>query len=482
MMLRSASRPLEPVPWQRELLHLSAMFIEVPWCILLFIALAPGAGQMSPINVGIYVVANMLISLELVRIMALRNVPYEISRWIVLAGIVAAMALGIFVVFPTPERPLALSSMSKTAPLIVPSVLLTGVLVFFLWYRGIRLATQPVTPGRASFSFRLGLLILVALALIPNARFQSELVAMLPLFFLAGLSSTTLARMANLRINREIQRTSFGKRWLGFTGLVAVVISAIGFVIALLLAGFGLEGAGQIIGGILAGIGAVLVTIMLPVLYVVEKILEGTAGAINSIFNQPKTVILQNSVSVVNDNTGKGTQPDLSQIAALLDNLKYVVVVAVIAVIVFGIFMLLRNRAMSQIVEGEERESLDDADLRDSLGGLLRNGLAGLQNLLKTLGQFGVGRDLVNVLTIKRLYARLIAQAAEQGYSRGPAETPFEYQSALNKAFPGYSAEIELVTRAYVNVHYGELPDNPDALTAVKAAVDRVLDSIQERR
>jgi uncharacterized protein DUF4129 len=151
----------------------------------------------------------------------------------------------------------------------------------------------------------------------------------------------------------------------------------------------------------------------------------------------------------------------------------------IILVVVVGLFMLLRNRAENQGAEGEEHETLESDGILDSLRSLLRRRLGGLQKSLGALGQFGPGRDLLNALTIRRLYARLIARAAELGFPREQAQTPFEYQEKLHLAFPGFSREIEMVTWAYVNVHYGELPESREALSAVQDAVERMIASAE---
>jgi hypothetical protein len=39
-----------------------------------------------------------------------------------------------------------------------------------------------------------------------------------------------------------------------------------------------------------------------------------------------------------------------------------------------------------------------------------------------------------------------------------------------------------MVTRAYVNAHYGELPDSPEALAAMQSAVDRMIASVAKGR
>src|SRR5581483_2520790 len=191
------------VAWQRELLHVAMALMESAWCIPLFIAFAPGASLLPIAQAVVIVLANVLGAMGLVRFLALRWVRYEISRWIVLAGLVTACAVMLYVVLPSTtigsSVPLIVSSFSRGAPVfLVPPPAITIVLIVFLWYRGIRLATLLITPVRASFGFRAGILIMALLGLIPSRALQSEMITLLPLFFFAGLIATTLARAASL--------------------------------------------------------------------------------------------------------------------------------------------------------------------------------------------------------------------------------------------------------------------------------------------
>jgi hypothetical protein len=154
---------------------------------------------------------------------------------------------------------------------------------------------------------------------------------------------------------------------------------------------------------------------------------------------------------------------------------------AVVLAVVAGLFTLLRNRTVSRATEGEERENLESDSLLDSLRSALRRGLDSLLNFPGALARFGAGRDLIDALTIRRLYARLIARAAELGHPRARAQTPFEYQEQLKEAFPGFPTEIRLITQAYVNTHYGEVPETQDALSAVQSAVERMIASVADQ-
>jgi hypothetical protein len=67
--------------------------------------------------------------------------------------------------------------------------------------------------------------------------------------------------------------------------------------------------------------------------------------------------------------------------------------------------------------------------------------------------------------------------AGARGYPRAAAETPYEYRRELYQAFPGQNEDIHRITETYVAVRYGDLPEDPSELLAVRAAWERLHNS-----
>ncbi len=72
--------------------------------------------------------------------------------------------------------------------------------------------------------------------------------------------------------------------------------------------------------------------------------------------------------------------------------------------------------------------------------------------------------------SIRRIYVAVTALAAERGFPRPQARTPYEHLWALRKAFPGCEKEVERITEAYVAAHYGQVPDTREGLEEIQAA------------
>jgi hypothetical protein len=75
-------------------------------------------------------------------------------------------------------------------------------------------------------------------------------------------------------------------------------------------------------------------------------------------------------------------------------------------------------------------------------------------NLLRSV------RREIAASSIRRIYARLLDLAEQQGRARHPSETPEEFLENLHTLFPDYIDQATMITQAYVLVRYGEFPED----------------------
>lgn len=112
------------------------------------------------------------------------------------------------------------------------------------------------------------------------------------------------------------------------------------------------------------------------------------------------------------------------------------------------------------------------------LGGLFERGKNKLADLAAMIRQFGLGKELRAAATIKRIYAALMALASEHNLERAPAQTPLEFLGPLSQCWPELKSQFSVITDAYVNVHYGQLPEGTAGLEAVQQAWLEIYDSM----
>jgi hypothetical protein len=142
-----------------------------------------------------------------------------------------------------------------------------------------------------------------------------------------------------------------------------------------------------------------------------------------------------------------------------------------------GVVLLLTwyraRRQQSQGAQDEERDSLLSLRrLRASLHELASDGLLRAGQLVGLADRIGL--RLLSALSIRRIYANLVRLAARNGYPRPASRTPFEYLALLYEAFPGLDDELQTITQAYVEAHYGQLPDSREELQHIRDAWHRV--------
>ncbi len=99
---------------------------------------------------------------------------------------------------------------------------------------------------------------------------------------------------------------------------------------------------------------------------------------------------------------------------------------------------------------------------------MLRDGWARLRDGADSLARRL--SDRYSLISIRRIYASLNALAAERGYPREKAQTPYENRAVLQRAWPEQSAEISFLTEAYVRAHYGSVQDAADTLRRAREA------------
>jgi hypothetical protein len=146
------------------------------------------------------------------------------------------------------------------------------------------------------------------------------------------------------------------------------------------------------------------------------------------------------------------------------------VIAGILFILLVVILSLVGMRTRDKGREGTERESVWE-------GLHMERGLERWRRRLRKAG--AAVRDaltgrLFAALTIRHIYAQLCAWAARAGYPRARYETPYEYLVTLQAAFPRRREDLAHVTQAYVAVRYGEIPERPEELEAVRDAWERI--------
>src|SRR5205814_8991994 len=114
----------------------------------------------------------------------------------------------------------------------------------------------------------------------------------------------------------------------------------------------------------------------------------------------------------------------------------------------------------------------DDHESRENVPGSIDwNPLRRLRDWLR---RPRIGLDEGGIASIRRIYANMARLAAQRGFPRRDAETPYEFVRELRAAFPDVEFEERTITEAYVRVHYGEHEPSAAEIEQVQDAWVRI--------
>jgi hypothetical protein len=168
---------------------------------------------------------------------------------------------------------------------------------------------------------------------------------------------------------------------------------------------------------------------------------------------------------------------DTSTRPPLMTAIQVILTIAVPALVVAVVVLITWYRIRKSRREGrdESRESMLSAGaLAINLRAMLRASRDRLGELVGMVGQFGLGTRFLSAISIRRIYANLVRLATSAGYPRLESQTPNEYLETLHEALPSNAADLDLITGAYVEAHYGQVPDSQEDLQRIHDAWERV--------
>lgn len=471
-----AETPRRPVNWRQEYLHLAMILMTACW-------LAPWVAL--TLNWLIDLPAGAALEITLVHLLAsmllIRGLIYRrASSGLQLAAILLAMwlAAGMTVlVIPSIARAYGGQEPLHRADLFyfdqetrTPGGPLVIFWALYLWWRGYKIGGIYTTLVRASFTMRLGILSFLWLFIVADDGLREEILPLVPVFFFFGLLSSALARADSLNLDRSARSATLGRGWMVSLLGITAVVSFGGYVAALWLTGMDTGGIAAVLGIALRILLTLFFLLMAPVLMLAQLIYN----FLNSILPDHPRGIADGG----GGDKGSGGGLDAPWLSQILEILGTALIVAIVLCILFAllalIWFLFIARGQSREYQDEERESLGAGEVVVSLRQSLRDSWRRLAEILGALRQYGLGRDLFAALTIRRIYARMEHLARARGYPRSLSETPYEYRQALRQAFPDQNTDIQRITDAYVAVRYGDVPEDPTELDAVRAAWDNL--------
>jgi hypothetical protein len=357
----------------------------------------------------------------------------------------------------------------------VPLEFVAMLTLTYLWARGIHLARRSLSAQSVGFSFRSGVVVLIAITWAVSLFTDQATLGFIITYFFFALIAVALARIEEVSRAPNSTRVRFGAFWIAATVVAVGLLVAVGMVVASLFYGGVLEQVLRwmlplliVVQLLIVGLGLILFMVVEFVLSIVPLDWSAFAAALQRV----ATALRALSLPVADT---PGIDPEV--IERTMGAVQASCLLGVIIVFVAGVLLLTwwRLRKDRDQDGDESRESILSAGLlANNLLAMLQAGRDRLGQLAGLVDQFGLGSRLLSAITIRRIYANLVRLATRAGYPRPRSQTPFEYLETLHEVFPGREADVALITGAYVNAHYGQVPDSREEVVQIRECWERI--------
>lgn len=352
------------------------------------------------------------------------------------------------------------------------------LIVTIMWWRGLSLVGRNVDIDEIGFRMRLGvLLIFVLVSVMAAALLPWSVTPFVLLFFFSSLLAIVLTRVEQVTLGQSDSSFPISLRWL------VVVVTASGLVafITGILAGILSEESTLDVIGWFRPLFQALNTMLVVLLSVCLYLLSPLILLLSWLFGQLVGRLepdLQEAISQLELLPQEGLN-DLADDLLAPPDVSIEFPVQILSILVMFAVILIVSLALGRMVRNLRRNANSQRRVEGQLSGIGFTETPSLRQLLQR--QFNMIRRWRTATSIRHLYRQMCKTAAEYGYPRAESETPYEYQQTLHSAWPENTIQVNLLTEAYIRVHYGEFPEDPDELTNLKAAW-KTLESISIAR
>lgn len=481
---------------QYELLSVFWAIMEVALIMPGLFALMPWARYWVPGQALLWMLVLMLFAFNLTRLLSVLQLDADRQRTLNAIALFLTVFLSIRSLVHEPASLFDLRWIGQfVADVAEPGNLRWAqdaslfVVVVLMWYRGIRLVNRDFGINRIGLRLRVGgLLIAPMIVWLGNRRLLWDVTPMLLLFFLAGLTAVSLIRAEQLEQDRSKQSATLDPRWLLFVFLGSLLTILTAGLLTAIVSG---RSAGAIVGRLapvvvsiqylLAVALGTLFFVAIPFLEILDTIVLFLADWLSALWlwliktftvvEKILSKLVPTEVAPTQETpTGFGLDQEgiipqglnvgnLSDVSNILTILLMIAVILIVALLVGGVYRRVQFAGKEQVPVLQQASTSAKED----------DGL-----LSRVLRRLGFLRHLRTAVSIRRVYRNMLNAADASGFPRLESETPYEYLHALAQAWPLHQSETKLITRAYVNVRYGEIPETEAELNAILSAWKRL--------
>lgn len=446
--------------WRKELLYLTLALMESCWFYAwLTFLLDRGFSRSPPFAATLSV---LLLATYVTRLLHGRKTPLLVQRSLtLLLALLSSLLLPRLCVYGNHR----ISDLSWLGHFLgEASNIMQGIspaLVLFcaglyLWVRGIALAQRDLGVEAVGFSFRLGIVAFVWLFLIRVLTPGADGVHLAFVHFFLGLIAVGLARIESVSQSHLGIRSPFSASWLGILAGSTLAVSALSVAAAALFSLRNIVAVVNAMKPVIALLGKLASPLWIALAWLLELLINFLIRVFSGLFGeqgQEPTALTRIAEEL---QQFQQAQPVQGALRIILQIIKWgflgLAFLSALAIVAFSIRRVRRalegESAEQQAVWESGRTAEDTHSATQSRWRRLRDELQARLARLR-------GEDY-SLASVRQVYASLVRLATACGFPRREAETPYEYTSTLHRAFGGCEEEVQLITEAYVRVHYGE--------------------------
>jgi uncharacterized membrane protein (UPF0136 family) len=446
--------------WRKELLYLILAMMENCWFYAwVTFLLARGLSRSLPFAATL---SMLLLPMYLTRLLHSRETPLWVQRGLtpLLAVLSSLLILRFHIYSGYRASDLSwLGSFLWEVSIVmqrIPPALVLFCAGLYLWLRGIALAQRDLGIESLGFSFRLGIIAFFWLFLIQIVTGGEAAVQLVFAYFFLGLIAVGLARIESVSQSHLGIRSPFGASWLGILAGSTLGVSALSIAATVLFSLRNIAAAFETVGPVVALLGRLASPLGVAVAWVLELLINFLIRIFSRLFSEQS----QEPTALTRIAEGlqqfQQAQPVQGALRIILQIIKWsflgMAFLGALAIVAFSISRIRRaldeESHAQQAVWESGRTAEDQPGATQSRWQRLREELQARLARLR-------GEDY-SLASIRQIYASLVRLATACGFPRREAETPYEYTSTLHQAFAGCDEQVQLITEAYVRVHYGE--------------------------
>ena len=361
-------------------------------------------------------------------------------------------------------------------PSEVPLSWVSIMLLITLWARAIHLANRSLSVDQVGFSFRSGVVVLVVVSLLVQVFTALDTSGFVIAYFFFALVAVALARVEEVSRLPNSTRVPFSSFWIGSTVGAVAVLAVLGLAVALFLTGGGLGRLLRLLAPLLQVVQIVIAALGTLLVMLIEWILGLFSLDLGELGVRMREALSQLELveppPLMPPPEGEGQAWQI--ITRVLQTVFTVVLpVAIVALVLLFTWRKMRQRDAEEGSEESRESLLSSGVVASGLQSMLQDGLERLGELAGLVRRFGPGTRFLAAVSIRRIYGNMVQMATEAGYPRARTQTPYEYLETLHRAFPASEQDMTIITDAYVNAHYGEVPDSHEELQRIRDCWDR---------